>query len=740
MNRWCFGFFVVSGFCSVLYEVVWLRLAMAQFGVTTGLVSIVLSVFMIGIGVGSWGAGLLVRKYGDGINFPPLRLYALAELMIAISAVSVPYELLWGRELLLRMTANAPLTYYLFSGAWISLALIPWCVCMGATFPLVMFAVKKLNAPDSQRSFSYLYLANVLGAVLGASIPLLLIEALGFRGTLRVGALLNLLLASSAVALTLRASHDRLGATSSLIQEPPPQFPIRTGSDAQLLWLLFGTGLTSMGAEVVWIRLYTPSLGTVVYAFAAILALYLAATYVGSWIYRRRREYTCLEGSALWVMLGFSVVLPFLTADPLVPLPSALRVLIGITPFSGLVGFITSMVMDRYSGGDPDRAGNGYAVNVIGCVLGPLLSGFILLPLVGERYAVCVLALPWFVLGLVISFSRGSAVQNAFRRRSVAFSSLLVLVSVALVAHAKGYEQQYRSRIVKRDHTATVVAIGGPHWKRLLINGVGITSLTPITKMMAHLPLAFLGRPPENALVICFGMGTTHRSMLSWGIHSTAVELVPSVPSVFYFFHPDAPELLKSPNSEVVIGDGRYYLESSPTQYDVITIDPPPPVAAAGSSLLYSKEFYALAGKHLRPGGILQQWLPEGDVDVTASVARALQESFPYVRAFGSIEGWGTHFLASNHPILPTAPSVLASRLPPPAVKDLLEWGPSSTAEEQFGVVMGREISLDSMVAASPRTPALVDDRPFNEYFLLRALRDPDFWQRVWRRFGEGQH
>ena len=67
---------------------------MAQFGVTTGLVSIVLSVF--GIGVGSWGAGLLVRKYGDGITFPTLRLCAMAELLIGISAVSVPYELLWG--------------------------------------------------------------------------------------------------------------------------------------------------------------------------------------------------------------------------------------------------------------------------------------------------------------------------------------------------------------------------------------------------------------------------------------------------------------------------------------------------------------------------------------------------------------------------------------------------------------------------------------------------------------------
>ncbi len=66
--------------------------------------------------------------------------------------------------------------------------------------------------------------------------------------------------------------------------------------------------------------------------------------------------------------------------------------------------------------------------------------------------------------------------------------------------------------------------------KQLLVNGYGMTWLTPITKMMAHLPLAFLDRSPQDALVICFGMGTTFRSLHSWGIPVTAVELVPSVP------------------------------------------------------------------------------------------------------------------------------------------------------------------------------------------------------------------
>ena len=58
-----FFFFFVSGFCSILYELIWLRLAMAQFGVTTAMVSIVLSSFMAGLGVGSCAAGHVVRKY-----------------------------------------------------------------------------------------------------------------------------------------------------------------------------------------------------------------------------------------------------------------------------------------------------------------------------------------------------------------------------------------------------------------------------------------------------------------------------------------------------------------------------------------------------------------------------------------------------------------------------------------------------------------------------------------------------
>jgi spermidine synthase len=487
-----------------------------------------------------------------------------------------------------------------------------------------------------------------------------------------------------------------------------------------------------MGAEVVWVRIYTPSLGTFVYAFAAILGIYLVGTYVGSWIYRRMPRTQELDNGLLWLVFGILVLFAFLTADPRVPIPGILRVLLGITPFAGMAGFITPMILDRFSGGDPDRAGTAYAINIAGCVLGPLVAGFLLLPALGERFALCLLALPWLISGLSMQLAPSVPFRGRMRASS-AFALILVIGSIASTVWAKGYEQQYRPRRVLRDSTATVVATGTGMHKKLLVNGIGMTSLSPVTKMMAHLPLAFLDRPPQNALVVCFGMGTSELSMLSWGIHSTVVELVPSVPPLVMFFHPDANRLLQPPLARIVVDDGRSYLEGPSEQYDVIIIDPPPPVEAAGSSLLYSKEFYAIAKRHLREGGILQQWLPAGgDGATAASVARALAESFPYVRAFTSVEGAGTHFLASMNPIPPLSAADLAKRLSPDAARDLMEWGPASSPTAQFQVVLSRERSLSSIIQEDSATPALRDDRPVNEYFLLRRLGDPLFEKKIW--------
>ncbi len=74
--------------------------------------------------------------------------------------------------------------YYLLSGLWIAVTLIPWCTCMGATFPLLMGVIERTSEDEAERSFSYLYVANVFGALLGTLVSaFVLIELMGFQGT-----------------------------------------------------------------------------------------------------------------------------------------------------------------------------------------------------------------------------------------------------------------------------------------------------------------------------------------------------------------------------------------------------------------------------------------------------------------------------------------------------------------------------------------------------------------------------
>jgi spermidine synthase len=731
--NWYFGFFMVSGFCSILYELVWLRLAMAQFGVTTAMISIVLSSFMAGLGIGSWAAGYLVRKYARRLTFPPLHLYAIAELCIGCSAVAVPLELLAGRILLEHLGNSLSLSssgYYIAAGVLVACSLIPWCACIGATIPLAMFAIRSDKRLESRRSFSFLYLANVLGAVAGATIPLLLIEVFGFTGTLQCGMLLNLVVCGAALKMAkkqtpLAGDHEQAREDASGKASPT----LRQMFGNRTLWLLFATGLTAMGMEVVWTRQYAVYIGNLVYSFASILGVYLVATFIGSIVYRVWSRRRSSEGTLVWLLVWLAALIPLLTADSrLRMLPWWLRVPLGIAAFSGLLGFVTPSLVDRFSEGDPNRAGVGYAVNVIGCILGPLVAGFLLLPYLDERNVLITLAIPWLLIALSFAvFQSWTGIR--FTVQGVLAFAVVLLASSGLIFMTKSYVQQIPGAQVRRDSTATVIAAGQGRAKGLYVNGVSMTFLTPMTKVMSALPLAFLDHTPQSALVICFGMGTTHRSMLSWGIDSTAVDLVPGVPALFWYYHADAPQLLKSPHSHIVVDDGRRFLERTSGQYDVIVLDPPPPIGAAGSSLLYSREFYSAARKRLRPDGILQQWYPGGDRVTTAAIARALKESFPYVRVFVSFDGVCIHYLASQQPIPVRSAAELASRMPATAAADLVEWGPFPTAEQQFAVILQREIAIDDVVAVDINAPALQDDRPINEYDWLRTTGARLHWK-----------
>jgi spermidine synthase len=734
-RRILFLLFFLSGFCGLLYQVIWTRMAFASFGIIIPVLSVVLSIFMLGLAIGAWAGGRLIGPLQKKSGLSAIFLYGLIELFIGTGAFAVPKLFGLSEEILLSAGQTDSFRYLLFSAVALGLSIFPWCLCMGATFPFMMAFVRTQD-PGRVDSFSYLYLANVLGAMSGTFLTaIVLVEVLGFRHTLFVAAFANFSVALISGALAWRHRRAIQPALSEARISAPPLMKSDSSVSHHLIkWILFSTGFCAMAMEVVWARAFTPVLRTQVYSFAMILFAYLGATFLGSALYRRdlRRNHVrpvAELASVLAVVAFLPIVLNdvrfLLAVAAFLPIvlakyaSSAIIVLSSICPLCMVLGYLTPSLIDEGALGDPAGAGKAYAVNVLGCILGPLFASYVLLPWLGERYGLILLALPFLVFYFFISKSLSASYRFGVGLISVVlvFWSMFYAVDFAgLVSHkVKGFE-------VRRDYAASVISVGEGRGKSLLVNGVGMTSLIPATKFMAHLPLILHTGKPESVLIICFGMGTTFRSALSWNVETTAVELVPSVKDAFGFYHADAARVLRNPKGHIIVDDGRRYLKRTREKFDVIVIDPPPPPAAAGSSLLYSTEFYQLAKRHLNPNGILQAYLPRTESGTEQAVLRSLRDSFPYVQCFSSLGDVGTHMLASMEPITMSTPESLANTMPANAAEDLLEWSTSPDLPAYLQEVLSKSIPVKEMLSPDPRI-RISDDHPYNEYFLLRRLR-----------------
>lgn len=725
-----FLLFVVSGFCGLVYQIVWLRLAFAAFGIVTPVLSILLSAFMAGLALGSWLGGRVGRRLAAGSGAFAAVAYGLVECGIAGGAVVVPWAFGAGERLLLGLGESSSAGYLAWSALGIALPILLFATLMGTTFPLMMAFLRRRLAGD-EGTFSFLYLGNVIGAMLGACLTAgVLVESLGFRATLLVAAAGNVTIGVTALllpALGGRAS-DAGTAAAPNAAAPPTPLPAATTTSTVRRWLLFATGFTSMAMEVAWTRAFTPVLATTVYAFAAVLAVYLCATWLGSACYRRHlRAQRAAPAATLLALLFPASLLPLVLNDPRWH-QEVWIVLASIVPISALLGYLTPQLVDEHGRGDPAGAGTAYAINVLGCIAGPLVAGYALLPMLGVKGTLlaCALAYPVFLVvvrgGRLAPWLAG--VGTGLLALWLAISSTRTHEDASIYAQAE----------VRRDHVATVVShtvddarLPEKDRKRMLVNGIGITTLTDLTKVMAHLPLAVRERPPESTLVICFGMGTTFRSLTTWGGKTTAVELVPSVAEAFGYYWPDAASVLARPGARIVIDDGRRFLRRTQERFDLVTIDPPPPVEAGGSSLLYTREFYATLRQRLSPTGLLQQWFPGGEDAIMRAALNTVVQSFPHVLVFRAFEAKpeippnlaGIHILAADWPLAAPTVAQAIARMPEAAKKDLIEWHPGMPLEVAWDYVLKQQVDVRTLLPQNPRL-GITDDRPFNEYFWLR--------------------
>src|SRR5580704_5055350 len=117
--------FFISGFCSLVYQMVWTRLAFASFGIITPVLSVVLSVFMLGLGLGSWAGGRWIEVLTRRAGVSAIIFYAAAEFLIGLGAFAVPKFFAAGERLLLNSGETDSFNYLCLSALVLAISILP---------------------------------------------------------------------------------------------------------------------------------------------------------------------------------------------------------------------------------------------------------------------------------------------------------------------------------------------------------------------------------------------------------------------------------------------------------------------------------------------------------------------------------------------------------------------------------------------------------------------------------------
>jgi spermidine synthase len=733
--------FILSGAAGLMYEVVWSRQLVLVFGNTTQAVSTILTGFFGGMAVGSFVGGRLADRVRS-----PLRLYGVIELVLVVIVLLTPVTFRLLHELyrgIFPSIEGQPIVLALIRFALAILALAPATVLMGATLPtLTRYLTRERHL---SAAFGRLYTANTFGAIIGTLFAgLLLIELLGLTGTLVVGAACSATAGAVALLLARRMAEA----------PPPPTAPAPEATPSRrptlALLLAFVSGLTSLGYQVLWTRLLSSGTGNSTYVFTMILGMFLIGITVGAAVFAFTRRWirnpvaiiaVAQVVVAAVVIVGLIQVIGHPgTIDPGKPLEAAqaivIPILLVVLPATLIMGF-SFPAASTLLGDDPDRiaanAGRLLAANTAGSITATFAIPFFVIPAIGSPNAVAVLAFVNAATAIVLVASRtgrsslgmGGRAATAGAAAAVAIAIVAGLVtpgaivdpSVARIKAARA--QPFASH---EDEIASVQA-GATVTPQLWVTGTAMTLLTIDAKLMPFLPLAL--RPEStSAVTVAFGMGSAFRGAVIAGLDTTAVELVPTVPEMFGYFYPDAATILSEPNARVIVTDGRNHLELTTDRYDIIVTDPPPPIFSSGASVISSHEYYQAGHDHLKPGGIMMQWVPYGaSLDEFKAHVRTFHSVFPHVMLLFGAGGYGLYMLGSDDPMAFDDATTRAVLSRPGVLEDISSAydSPAHTVDDWVGTIDRlRWISDGQVDAFTGSGPLITDDHPLPEYFLLR--------------------
>jgi spermidine synthase len=623
--------FFASGAAALLFETLWFRQAGLALGNTVWATALVTAAFMAGLALGN----AFAIRVGWRLT-RPLRVFAGLEVVVAVTGTALVFALpRVGAVLapvLSPLRGTATLDTLRLASTFVLLVLP--AAAMGATLPVL---ARSLGAVDANfgRLLGRLYGWNTLGAVAGALAgEAFLVRALGLSGTALVAATLDTVAASGAILLD--RTRAALPPTERAVGSPPARA-------TRILTAAFLAGLLLLALEVVWFRLLLLFVWATTETFAVMLAVVLLGIGSGGLLAAAalgRRPALARNAALIALMAGLATVVSFSLLDRVVvpadglylglwgTAAASLWLMLPVSTASGALFAFLGHQLRSDAAEDARAAGLLTLFNTVGAMLGSLIAGFVLLPLVGMEKSFFLVACAYGgVAGLLSTFSPRPA-----RGPLLALGSLLV---GALVLFPFGVlrdrlihridtqwwrTERMRVVVAKEGLSETVLllrqdALGQPLTWRLLTNGMGMSTTDYRSRrymgLFAWLPLA-LHPNPRTALVISYGLGNTARSLAA-SPELTRIDVVDvsadvlALSSAIWPGPGDNP--LRDPRVRAHLEDGRFFLLTGADKYDIITGEPPPP-KSAGIVSLYSREHFRLMRERLAEGGIASYWLP----------------------------------------------------------------------------------------------------------------------------------
>jgi spermidine synthase len=668
--------FALSGFSALLYQTAWMRLFAVSLGTSEVAVAVVLAGYMAGLALGAAVAARYIARVRR-----PVLVYGLLEAAIALVALAMPqlveitgdiYARLAGGQVI-PPDAGAFGQQLYFSLASILVLLIPTGL-MGATLPLLASYAVTSNRNLGQR-IAILYSMNTVGAVAGTlAAGFWLLPALGLGNTVKVGAVVNLVVFVLAVLAARRAGHTQPKATKE------PGSPEADSARARfILPLIALSGVLSFIYEVLWTRMLSHVLGSSVYAFATMLAAFLSGIAIGAAVaapLARNPRRAAMLFAACQFAVAVTSALVYWGLERSVPSGAShvLFAFLVILPSTIFIGATYPFAVRVHAGGAADAGRSSavvYSWNTVGAVVGALAAGFFIVPALGfegtAKLAVSANIFVGMVVLVVATTVPGWRPLGMLRMAATTLGMLLVVVLFqpgrpdALVYRTffgGSGEVAVRETFFSVGRSSTILLTENSSRFDLASNGLPEAQIEFRGAPPIVLSQRWLGQwpgvlRPESTSMLVVGLGG---GVVLEGVPDAietlhVVELEPEVVAANRRIGPRRyVDPMAREATHIALNDARNALRLTNRSYDAIVSQPSHPWTA-GASHLFTREFFALVKERLARDGLFVQWMNAEFLDeaLLRRLVATLLAEFEYVRVYQP-SSLALHFIASNEP------------------------------------------------------------------------------------------